>query len=865
MSQIRCSRIRNFLRGNILAVASAIALSAIGICRAETTLYAPKTFPPCPVTHITDAIITEEGAIWVVGENESIYRLDVDAEGKGSWFNMKYYKDYPNCSDFRCLAQDKQGRVWVGTDHAGVAVFNGESWASYDRSTTLPGDHIFDISVSPLSGEVAIATSGGITIYNPAEKSWRDLTRADGLISDQVQSLSFSRDGTLWLAYPCGGIAQSSPQQGYRNWKTTQTKWYWDNKQYVRQPAKASGKGLPSNACNTVFVTRDQHIAVGTCSGLGYSFDRDNWQFVRGADYQAKNAGVYGAKASAEQKKNISTLSVLSEDYITTLAESDKGLLVGFRSKGAALINTKNLRVSKQYGNDPGNPLPSSYMTALIPTPDGSIYGGTYGGGFVLLEKGKGQWKQQDAPQAENPPFPEGRKLLTEEQIAELIKSQKTEIPSTEAPIIFWKEDWNTLGNWCGRYGADYALLCASNAPYGNDCFESNHAFGIPPKTQIAGRIGCNRQESDSLRHWVDSLDNPNNNNVLFNLQTCNRIEAEWDDHGEAYRRTFDGPDVWIAVDVPKGLHAVSLYFFNPNGKRKEESMRDFVIEVRKFKSSLPEDITFKQSLISDTDKVKKYCREEETSKILQQPVLARTRVKDFSSHGVYKTFLAQEEGTYYFRVSKNYSFNTIINGVFVDLLYHEDGRPYTREQVDLDYGNLPLEAPHIKQEKLSQSLLDLWNQLNVPVTHVSELPKNELMKLDLYRLACARPDGKELLANWRWFLKLWSKNDYDKFEEDMLQIWYHKQDLRKGPFCSSLVFKRSPRTIPFSVKEISLMGYMNIDWKQYLPTYPGTPTPTAEEFHKIAHDMSEEDFLRLQEKKRKEAIEYMKKNKLIK
>lgn len=67
------------------------------------------------------------------------------------------------------------------------------------------------MAVSPVSGDVAIATSGGLTVYQPETESWKDYTRAEGLPEDQIASLSFDRKGTLWAAFQTSGVASAEP------------------------------------------------------------------------------------------------------------------------------------------------------------------------------------------------------------------------------------------------------------------------------------------------------------------------------------------------------------------------------------------------------------------------------------------------------------------------------------------------------------------------------------------------------------------------------------------------------------------------------------------------------------------------------
>lgn len=132
---------------------------------------------------------------------------------------MDYYSGFPKGKNFTCIAEDRQGRIWAGTDDSGVAVFNGREWKMYDRSNALNGEHVYALAISPVSGEVAVATSGGVSIYDPAGDSWKTLDRSTGLVEDQAASVGFDTRGNLWLAYACGGVSCSSRQSKYMQWK----------------------------------------------------------------------------------------------------------------------------------------------------------------------------------------------------------------------------------------------------------------------------------------------------------------------------------------------------------------------------------------------------------------------------------------------------------------------------------------------------------------------------------------------------------------------------------------------------------------------------------------------------------------------
>ncbi|HBN16604.1 MAG TPA: hypothetical protein DD422_00975, partial [Akkermansia sp.] len=68
------------------------------------TVQVPEQLPECPVRFIRGTLVAVDGSIWVVGEKESIYRLQVgDRAYEKSWLNMDYYSGFPKGKNFTCI------------------------------------------------------------------------------------------------------------------------------------------------------------------------------------------------------------------------------------------------------------------------------------------------------------------------------------------------------------------------------------------------------------------------------------------------------------------------------------------------------------------------------------------------------------------------------------------------------------------------------------------------------------------------------------------------------------------------------------------------------------------------------------------
>lgn len=160
----------------------------------------------CPVSYIMDAIVDSIGQVWVVSEGEGVWRKSVSSIQWENMVSRGFPKQIKNCY---ALAEDGQGRIWIGTDHEGVLVWNGKLWRQYTQVDGPIGERIFDIEVNKKNGVVALATSGGLTLYDSVKDSWTDLTREDGLYSDQINSIAFDEEGTMYAGYQCGGVGIS--------------------------------------------------------------------------------------------------------------------------------------------------------------------------------------------------------------------------------------------------------------------------------------------------------------------------------------------------------------------------------------------------------------------------------------------------------------------------------------------------------------------------------------------------------------------------------------------------------------------------------------------------------------------------------
>lgn len=823
----------------ILVILTCLAYCGLAeLGKAANQVEFPKTIPACPADYLTDGLLASDGSIWVTSEGSGIYRYfpGKNNTSKDAWLAATYYSGLPDTANFYALAEDKQGRIWAGSDNKGVAVFNGTEWKVYNRENALIGERVFDIAVSPKTGDVAVATSGGISIYDPNKENWFSLTRAEGLVEDQIRSLSYDTAGDLWIAYSCGGVSQLSGEDNYKILQTVQAPWYWDEKSGAHQPLETTGEGIPSNLCNAILTLPNGGVVAGTSSGLSWMGNRQSgkWRFLRGKDYVEKNKGLMNPPALANSSRN-RTGNLLPEDYVTSLAWSSQGLWVGFREKGAILLDPSTMR-KKREGKFSEN-IKTPWVTSMLPMPDGAVYATTYGFNMVKIVEGEKNSTSKMKVLGQNalPAHPQIARLTSEEEIMKELEKRERQFREGDSPIVFWKEDWATQGDWCERYGTHRALLCATAPPQGDDEIMRFEVARGDVKINIRGEVGPNKYGNDDyylLFFQGDIVDNPN---VLYNPKTGTRAAAQWMDRKEEqvdYNSRNDGPDLWSVIDIPEGKHEVALYFHN-YGEREGigQCYKDYLLEVRSAQIPLSEEITW----------------EEEVLNAMKRPVLARTRIYDFKGCGVYKSFFVGKGGRYYFRIVNNYSSLAILNGVFITRINPESTQ-YAHHDV-FAYAQRPPHPEEIDRKDRVQysALLKMWDQASSSIASGRYLSKSRNLLYSLYRLMHSQQGGQPIISNWRWFLRMWSTKEHNSFEDFMLKTWYAMQD-RFPTMRSEEFFPYSPRTIPFSPREIRAMQCMEINWKDYLPDSKNKPVIDAIKLKEKISKMTDEEYNKMEE-----------------
>lgn len=106
-----------------------------------------------------------------------------------------------------------------------------------------------------------------------------------------------------------------------------------------------------------------------------------------------------------------------------------------------------------------------------------------------------------------------------------------------------------TQGDWVGRYGMCYAALCGGEWPTSFTFSSTDH------KERASGFNGPHHRKGDSMRQWQQWSDT-SQIRCLYMPNLGHRRQTSWDDHGETYSTTYQGPDLWFRIRRPLPIDA---------------------------------------------------------------------------------------------------------------------------------------------------------------------------------------------------------------------------------------------------------------------------------------------------------------------
>ena len=645
--------------------------------------------------------------------NNNIYALACDNRGRIwagelnhgiSVYNGSHWQNYD-------IVQNPKRNVLAGPLGNHVFALRFDKYTNQMWACTDAGISIYQCSPS---GTV----NRHLSPVTFASGTWHYITQANGL-PQNPDCLAFTNSGKAYVGTQCGGIAvgmldraQSTnngqqpapshkaagsagggisnydlaaglPYSAPYSWRLVTGPW--------KMPLTAFGHGLPSNLINTISAGPNGELVAGTDGGIAFNKPASpagrpptSWTFERGQDFPAKVLGLWHPPQHWQSPSPETLESLPMEDYTTAVAYSDqrspsndqrhsssqlltsnssapylwlahrtRGIDVWQYSKAGTITNRLQIH-EPQIGN---------YITSLLPLPGGAMAVGTYGHdvSIITLPGAANQWKRSVGGTAPAVREPRGAAPPTRQQLASLAARLAETIkdgPSKPQPaVVALSDDWRTEGNWLGRYGKFWIDLDGAWARHGAHRYGLLWGYGTP---WVQFRLRTALPFRDVVRAWIGTASAANRNSLelplpFAGLQSANgerfsatpRRQSENDDHGEVYNPLSQGPGLLFTLTVPRGWSVLSFYEFNDDGHVGNGTpRRDYRVAVSSHPYSL-------RGLIQRSGF-------RETGGI-------RTRVVNFAGGGVWKRVMVRGPADVSIRITRNHSFNTILNAVALD------------------------------------------------------------------------------------------------------------------------------------------------------------------------------------------------------
>ncbi len=261
--------------------------------------------------------------------------------------------DSASLSSNRLMAifEDRGGLLWVGTQGGGINAWNPATWAfsHYAAGSAGLSDNAVYAFSEDASGRLWIATHGGINVLDRSSGRFtqyrHDPEDPRSLADDRVASLLHDRRGKVWVGTLADGLSRLDPETGrFRHFRN--------------DPERPDS--LAHDYITPLFEDRSGGIWVGTFGGGLDRFDPRSESFLH-------------------HRHDPSDQNSLSSDRVTSFVEDAGGFLwVGTYGGGVDRLHRatrKFLRVQ----NDPGNSrsLSSDTVFTLHIDASGGLWAGT--------------------------------------------------------------------------------------------------------------------------------------------------------------------------------------------------------------------------------------------------------------------------------------------------------------------------------------------------------------------------------------------------------------------------------------------------------------------------------------------------------
>ncbi|PCH98201.1 MAG: hypothetical protein COB85_01925, partial [Bacteroidetes bacterium] len=287
-------------------------------------------------------VVDFEGTVWFGTDEGGLNKLE-----NGRFTAYTEDEGLP-VNQVLCVYEDDNGTIWAGTNGRGLVKFNGNHFAHYSEKDGLSNDQISDI-IQDKMGNYWLSSWDGLTRLSFIDNVARMETYStlDGLIDNNIKSLTLAPDGKIWIATD-KGISTFDPEKIRPRSDDSENTSYFRN--------YSDDQGLIDNAVNSIYVDFEGRVWCGTRGGISMLIDET--EFV-----------------------NINENQGLINNEIQDIMQDSEGN-IWFATMGGIARTDRKTMVS--FDHEEG--LNEKFINSLAEDVNGNIWIGTFGGGIYKFD-----------------------------------------------------------------------------------------------------------------------------------------------------------------------------------------------------------------------------------------------------------------------------------------------------------------------------------------------------------------------------------------------------------------------------------------------------------------------------------------------
>jgi ligand-binding sensor domain-containing protein/serine phosphatase RsbU (regulator of sigma subunit) len=281
----------------------------------------------------------------------SVILLGTDLFSQQYFFRRYSIEEGLPQSSVYCLLQDSRGYIWMGTDGAGVARFDGQKFETFSKTNGL-SDNVVRSLFEDSKGNIWIGTDNGLTLYDGYK--FIRIGKEQGLNGSSILKIIEGSNGIIWVASNDGGLSRLT---------TGDT---------ISVTGYSKEDGLTSNFIFDIYEDADKKLWLGMVGGINIVEFEDQ---------------------SSKKIKNIERPDIESESTVSVISIEpgpDRSIWLG--SYGNGLFTAIYSKDKKNYTIEPS--IVNKNISGLIVwdlsyRKDGELWIATDKNGVIKLRDGK--------------------------------------------------------------------------------------------------------------------------------------------------------------------------------------------------------------------------------------------------------------------------------------------------------------------------------------------------------------------------------------------------------------------------------------------------------------------------------------------